>query len=350
LGAVEELQTSKRIKMSAALSPVTAKDVARELNLSQPTVSRILSGDVSHRASPDTRRRVWETAERLGYQPNAIARSLRHGRTNVIGVHTNHNYDVRNDFLGTIVGALQVACGTYHLDLMLHNSLGSPAETMFGKLRDGRIDGLILHAGSDDPLVEILSRSPLPVVSVADSLPNLPAVTCDDTSGIEQLLELLWSRGHRNFAFLAPRVWLPSVEKRGRAFEAELKRRRVPAQSRRIIPIDFEQSASALDELQSFGPVAALCWNDRAAYNLLRECLARGIEVPGQVAVTGFDGFRDDQLPARQLVTVKCPWEDVATAALGKLVELIELRQKKEAPPAPEEVRFPVVVLDGDTI
>lgn len=336
--------------MPVAASPVTAKDVARELNLSQPTVSRILSGDAAHRASEATRRRVWETAERLGYAPNAVARSLRHGRTNVIGVHTNHNYDVRNDFLGTIVGALQAACGDYHLDLMLHNSLGSPAETMFGKLRDGRIDGLILHAGSDDPLVEILRRSPLPVVSVADSLPDLPAVICDDAGGIKQLLELLWARGHRNFAFLAPRVWLPSVEKRGRAFEAELKRRRVPAPARRIISIDFEQSAPALNELQRASPVAALCWNDRAAYNLLRECLARGIEVPGQIAVTGFDGFRDDQLPARELVTVKCPWEDVARAALGQLVALIELRQKKEAPPAPEDICLPVALLDGDTV
>lgn len=342
---------SRRMKTSnATLSPVTAKDVARELELSQPTVSRILSGDTAHRASDATRKRVWETAERMGYQPNAIARSLRHGRTNVIGVHTNHNYDVRNDFLGTIVGALQCACGDYQLDLMLHNSLGSSAETMFGKLRDGRIDGLILHAGSDDPLVEILERSPLPVVSVADSLPGFPAVTCDDAGGMEQLIGLLWERGHRNFAFLAPRVWLPSVEKRQRAFEAELQKRGVSPRSRRIIPIDFEQAGPALNELVKSAPVAALCWNDRAAYNLLRECQLRGVAVPEQVAVAGFDGFRDDQLPARELVTVKCPWEDVAREALQQLVELIDLRQKKQAPPPPQEVRFPVIVLNGDTV
>ena len=336
--------------MSPDLMPVTAKDVARELNLSQPTVSRILNGDATHRASTETRRRVEETAQRLGYQPNAVARSLRHGRTNVVGVHTNHNYDVRNDFLGTIVGALQCACGEYHLDLMLHNSLGSPAETMFGKLRDGRIDGLILHAGADDPLAEVLSRSSLPVVAVADPLPNLPSVTCDDADGIIQLIGLLWERGHRNFAFLAPRVWLPSVRRRQDAFETELKRRGVPPQARQIIGVDFEQSASALAELQKMAPVAACCWNDRTAYNLLRECLARGVQVPQEVAVTGFDGFRDDQLPARELVTVNCPWEKVAGVALKTLVELIHWRQKKQAPPAPAEIRLPVTILHGDTI
>ncbi len=86
--------------------PVTAKSIARELQLSQPTVSRILSGDPRHRAAPDTRRRVLETASRLGYQPNALARSLRRGRTGIIGLYTNHDYDARNNFLGTIIGAL----------------------------------------------------------------------------------------------------------------------------------------------------------------------------------------------------------------------------------------------------
>src|SRR4051794_3534892 len=94
---------------------ITAKDIARELNLSQPTVSRILNGDEAHRAAEGTRQRVMEAAQRLGYQPNAVARSLRRGRTNTIGVHTYGRYDVRNDFLGTIVGALQCACEAYHL-------------------------------------------------------------------------------------------------------------------------------------------------------------------------------------------------------------------------------------------
>lgn len=86
--------------------PVTAKDLARELNLSQPTVSRILSGDSNHRVAAKTRERVLEAADHLGYSPNAIASSLRSGRTDIIGLHTSFDYDVRNDFLGAIVGSL----------------------------------------------------------------------------------------------------------------------------------------------------------------------------------------------------------------------------------------------------
>src|SRR5258708_36271401 len=107
---------------------VTAKDIARQLQLSQPTVSRILNGDPKHRVSPSTRERVLEAARRLGYQPNAVARSLRRGRTDIIGLYSNHDYDVRNDFVGTIVGALQRICEQGRLDLLLHSAMyGRPA-------------------------------------------------------------------------------------------------------------------------------------------------------------------------------------------------------------------------------
>lgn len=336
---------------SRIVMPVTAKDIASELDLSQPTVSRILNGDKGHRAAEATRKRVWETAKRLGYQPNAIARSLRHGRTDIIGVHTSHNYDVRNDFLGTVVGALQRACSDYQLDLMLHSARnGTPAAEMFGKLRDGRVDGLILHADTHDPLVEMLGESALPVVAIADALPGLDAVTCDDGEGMTQMIELLWARGHRNFAFLLPTIELASVQRRRATFSAELERRGVAATERRIIEIKYEDVEPALYEIQAQGRVAVCCWNDRTAYNLLKVCAARGIAVPEQIAVTGFDGFLDDQLPARRLVTVKCPWENAAEAALKRLVHLIETRQKKQAAPRPQEICLPVTLSQGDTI
>ncbi len=66
-------------------APITAKEIGRRLGLSQPTVSRILSGASRYRVSPETRRRVLDAAAQMGYRPNALARSLRRGRTNVTG-------------------------------------------------------------------------------------------------------------------------------------------------------------------------------------------------------------------------------------------------------------------------
>ncbi len=328
---------------------VTAKTIARELQLSQPTVSRILSGDPRHRVAAETKRRVLDTAQRLGYSPNAVARSLRRGRTGIVGLYTNHDYDARNDFLGTIIGALQRCCETRDLDLLLHSGHGGrSAEAMYAKLRDGRIDGLILHANADDPLAGMLGRSPLPVVTIADRLPFLPGVTCDDAGGIRQILAYLRERGLRRFVFIAPNEHLTSVERRRAAFEAEMQRFEVPASDWEVLRVAEDRLDWAVTHIQEFtSPCAVVCWSDRTAYHLLRVCRRRGIAVPESLSVVGFDGLLSDAVPLWDLVTVACPWEEVAAQALSLLMRRVE------APAEPlrdEEICLPVRLCLGNTV
>ena len=335
--------------------PVTAKSIARELQLSQPTVSRILSGDPRHRVAAETKQRVLETAQRLGYQPNAVARSLRQGRTGIVGLYTNHDYDARNDFLGTIIGALQRCCEAHGLDLLLHSARGGrSAEEMFGKLRDGRIDGLILHANADDPLVAMLGQSPLPVVTVADRLPNLPAVTCDDAGGMRQIMAYFRERGLRRFVFIGPNEHLTSVERRRAAFVAEVERCGVPAEDWSVLTVAENNPEAAIDLLMNFPhPCAVACWNDRSAYHLLQVCRTRGIPVPQALAIAGFDGFQSEKIPVWDLVTVKCPWEEVATRALELLMSLVDAAPEAmttETMLIPEEVCLPVHLCLGNTV
>ena len=329
--------------------PVTAKSIARELQLSQPTVSRILSGDPRHRVAAETRQRVLETASRLGYQPNALARSLRRGRTGIVGLYTNHDYDARNNFLGTIIGSLQRCCEMQGLDLLLHSARGGrSAAEMYGTLRDGRIDGLILHANPDDPLVAMLGQSPLPVVAVADCLPHLPAVTCDDADGMRQLMAYFWERGLRRFVFLAPEEQLISVERRCAAFVAEACRYRVPAEEWSVLRVCEDDLGGTVRWMRSLpSRCAVACWNDRSAYKLLRECRAQGDAVPDTLAVAGFDGFRSELIPLWELVTVECPWEDVAARALQMLMRLVNEAAEANLP---KEVCLPVRLRSGNTV
>jgi len=328
--------------------PVTAKDIARELGLSQSTVSRILNGDTRHRVSVQTRDRILKTAQRLDYQPNAVAQSLRRGRTNVIGLYTSHRYDARNDFLSEILGGLQLACAAYQLDLLLHcGYAGRTSDDTFNALRDGRIDGLLLHTSPDDPLIARLSASDVHVVALADPLPELPAVTCDDASGMQQVVEAMWETGYRRFAFLAPEFQLASVERRRESWEREMRLRGVDPEEARVFRVPVEDANAVLDDLliwRDDRPIAVACWNDRTAYSLLRACAERGVSVPGQIAVTGFDGFLDDKLPARRLTTVACPWVDVAVKSVELLVRGIS------GETIPTETILPVTLLPGDTI
>ena len=332
--------------------PVTAKSIARELQLSQPTVSRILSGNTQHRVAEDTRQRVLEAAHRLGYQPNAVARSLRRGRTGVVGLYTNHDYDARNDFLGTIIGSLQRGCEARGLDLLLHSARGGrSAAQMFGTLRDGRVDGLILHANADDPLVAMLGQSPLPVVTVADKLPHLPAVTCDDGDGMRQLMAHFWERGLRRFVFVAPDEYSTSVERRCAAFRAEAQRYGVPASDWSVVQVcedDFQETVASLKSSPSRWAVS--CWNDRSAYHLLRECRRQGVRVPEQIAAAGFDGFQSEKIPVWDLVTVRCPWEEVAARALSLLMARVDAASRPETALLSTEEVLPVQLCLGNTV
>jgi LacI family transcriptional regulator len=332
--------------------PVTAKDIALELGLSQSTVSRILNRDDRHRISDQTRERVLATAQRLDYQPNALAQSLRRGRTHVVGLYTSHRYDARNDFLAEILGGLQVACARHRLDLLLH--CGYPGRTpddTFNALRDGRMDGLFLHTAPDDPLVARLSASAMHVVALADPLPNLPAVTCDDADGMRQIVAESRARGYRRFAFLAPEFTLASVERRREAWEQRLHGLGVRQADAQVFCVPVEDATGVLNQLLDWRltrrddlPLAVACWNDRTAYSLLRACAERGVRVPEEIAVTGFDGFLDDKLPARRLTTIACPWVEVAVQAVELLVRGIG------GDALPAETILPVVFLPGDTL
>ena len=329
---------------------ITAKELARELNLSQSTISRILNGDRHHRVSEATRQRVLEGARLRNYQPNAIARSLRRGRTDIVGLYTYHDYDARNDFLGAVIGGLQRACGLHGLDLLLHSALRDrETEDTFASLRDGRIDGLCLHTSTDDPLLDLLRRSTLPVVAIADPLPDFASVTCDDDGGMRQLIAYLWHRGYRRFTYLAPEISLASVDRRRGAFTDDLQRRGLSEADRLVLRIGYEAAGDVLDDLLGEeGPRAVCCWNDRTAYNLLQACGTHGIQAPRDLAVAGFDGFLDNKLPAQQLTSVRCPWDHAAAAALELLIRRIEAGSG-QTDSETCEIRMPTDLIQGDT-
>jgi DNA-binding LacI/PurR family transcriptional regulator len=347
-----------RISETTGNGSITAKDIGRALGLSQPTVSRILSGAANHRVSAETRRRVLETAERMGYRPNAVARSLRRRRTHIVGFYTGYGYlDARNAFLAAVIGGLQRACDDHRLDLLLHGVFrGGSTDDIYGELVDGRIDGLFLHTHASDPLVARLVASSLPVVAVADAIPGVPSVTSDDEAGTRLLVEHLWARGHRRIGYVRPTIRFTSVEARAAAFTAAMAERGVPAAHRPVIETEYETAEPVLDALLALPepPTAVCCWNDLAAYNLIYACRQRGVRVPEELAVAGFDGLLDPRLVPRPLVTVGADWNAVADRAMSLLVRQIHARHgagpEGEADEIPPLTRLPVRLIGGDTV
>jgi len=327
--------------------PVTSKDIANRLGLSQPTVSRILNGTPGYRVSPATRQRVLDMARQLEYRPNAVARSLRHRKTNIVGFYTGYGVlEARNGFLAEVIGGLQRAADNRRLDLLLHGVFrGRSTDDIYGELADGRIDGLILHTSADDPLVAKLATSSLPVVAIADPLPGLPSVGCDDGGGVRQLFDLLWSRGHRKFAYVVPTIKLASVERRCSAFKEAAAAHGVSDADSTTLRVGLEESGQILDwwEASPDRPSAICCWNDLAAFDLLHGSSDHNIRVPEDLAVVGFDGYYDRRLTSRRLTTAVASWQEVTRVAIKMLVARINGEE------VPMESVVPVTISEGDT-
>ena len=327
----------------------TIKDIAERVGVGNSTVSAVLGRSPSRhvRVSEATRARVLEAAHLMHYRPNGVARALRSQKTDVLGVYTTPGYlnpDVV--FSSQIIGGLHRGCYENDKDLLLHGiHQNRPAGEIYAELADGRIDGLVLYAFPGDPVLERLVDSSFPVVALVDAVAGLPSVVADDAGGSRLLAERLARSGHRHVLYVAGDPLLVSATRRLRGFQAAAGDLGI-AVTEMHPSTHHEWLADAdlgwLDRPRSERPTAAVCWNDLTAYHLLEECRERGLRVPEDLAVAGFDGLPSHSVN-RQLTTIRAPWVGVARAAIPLLLRRIEGLE------VPAETVLPVELIAGDT-
>jgi DNA-binding LacI/PurR family transcriptional regulator len=313
------------------------------------TVSAVLAGGSRHvRVSAETRQRVLDTAREMGYRPNAVARSLRQRRTHILGLYSGFGFlNARNAFLADIIGGAQCACDALGKDLLLHGSFaGRPVEEIHAELADGRIDGLIVHAPPDDPLLQLLARSHLPAVAVTDSVPVIPSVVVDDATGGRLLGEYLARRGHRRLVMTYPVRKMLSVTRRRAAAQAVAARLDLA-----VADYEADTPYAHYDEWLAEWeatppdrrPTAVVCWCDQAAYELLAACRARGLRVPEDLAITGYDDTHQPLDFQWRLTTIRAPWAEVAKTAVQLLAEQLDGVE------VPMETVLPVELVPGNS-
>lgn len=330
--------------------PITLKDVAARAGVSITAASAVLSqSETRHvRVSENTRTRIQEAARHLRYRPNRAARSLRSARTNVIGVYTAWGYFHPNvPLTAQIIGGLHQGCDAHYKDLLLHGmDRGRTAEDIHAELTGGMIDGLVLYTSASDPLAALLAESVLPVVALIDALPGLPVVGTDDAAGSRLLAEHLAERGHRRVAYLPGNMLVSSVKRRQVAFVEYATALGMEVTECPMLSGHEAVSTLDLDWLElppSRRPTAAACWNDLTAFNLLDRCHRRGLRVPEDLAVVGFDGAVPLRGGGVVLTTVQAPWVEVARKAVDLLISILS------GETVPPETLLPVHFLAGTT-
>ena len=327
----------------------TLKDVAALANVSPYTVSVALNGSKSNtRLSEATRKRIQEAAVTLNYRPNGLARALRNRKTNIVGLYFGYGHlEPHDPFHAEVLTGLQKGCEATGKDLMIHYSFHRyGVEEVFSELVSGKIDGLVLLAAPGDPLVARVKASNLAVVAMTDSIEGVPSVIADDESGSIKIAEYLQAKGHRKFMYRACPGASDSAERRYRAFEQKAIDLGMEVFS--VTTSDWKGRLSAEEELLVLrradkGITAAVCWGDPSANALLQYCNREGIDVPGDLAIVGFNGIEPSVEPARKLTTVKAYWSEVAYRAVLVLVD------RMEGKPEPMRTVLPTDFSAGDT-
>ncbi len=294
----------------------TILDVAAAAGVAPSTVSRAFSrpGRVNNR----TREHILQVAGRLGYAPNPAARALESGRTNTIALLVP---DITNPyFFGVIKGAERAAAAA-GLTLVLGDTQENPVheEDLLGRLGPA-VDGFVLSA-SRLPDEKLYSAAELnPVVLVNRATPDLACVVADFDSGTRQIVDHLASLGHESFVFAGGPAESWSGARRWWGLRAAAKR--CGLRARRFGPYMPTQlgGPAAADAVVAAGATAVVCHNDMLAIGLMGRLAERGVSVPEQLSVVGFDDIFGAGFCNPPLTTLAEQTEDAGARAVEALV------------------------------
>ncbi len=328
----------------------TLKDVGELASVSPYTVSVVLNGAKSNtRVSEATRERIQAAALELGYQANRLARALGQQSTNIIGLYFGYGQlEPHDPFHAEVLTGLQRGCQARDKDLMIHYSFHRfGVDEIFAELAGGTIDGLVMLAAPNDPLVAKLKGSRLPVVAMTDRIPGIPSILADDENGSRAIAEHLHARGHRTVLYRLCPGPSDSAERRHRAFAERAQELGMKIIEGRTA--DWKGRLSVMEEAivaarHENGATAVVCWGDPSAHSFLAYLKSKGLRAPRDFAVAGFNGIEAPVEVAQELTTVRAYWSKVAEGAVHLLANCLEGNEE-----VPDLTVLPVELSLGDT-
>jgi LacI family transcriptional regulator len=319
----------------------TIRDVARRAGVSTTTVSHVINR--TRKVDAITAARVEAAIADLGYRPNALARSMRRGRTHTVGIILP---DIANPFFGDLGRWLEDALFEAGYSAIMCNSDGDQRKEAryLDVLLSKKVDGLLLIAASQpsDQLRHLLDSGP-PLIVVDRELDDLPVsqVMVANHHGGYLAARHLLDLGHRDMGVIAGPGGLGTSARRLDGFRAALDEAGVAIEADRVERGDFRAGGGrgAMERLLELRPhpSAVFAENDLMALGALAAAHASGLDIPADLSVVGFDGiaFGADVTPA--LTTVTQPTAGIA----GTAVELL-LGQLHDGRSTPRQVELGV--------
>lgn len=323
-------------------TPVTSFDVARLADVSQSAVSRTFTTGAS--VSESTRQKVLEAARKLGYQPNAHARSLITGRSRIIGVvmasFANLFYPVALERL-----AKRLQKDGYHILIFMSDSQNS--DNLIGELLQYKVDGIVLGATTlSSALAQRCADASIPVILFnrimsTDSAGAVSSVRSDNVNGGRAVAKFLAEAGHRRIAFIAGREDSSTNMERERGFREGLADFGLRIFARAIGNYDYEEARQAARELfspLSDRPDAVFVAGDFMAIAVMDTLRTElGLHVPDDVSVIGFDNVPQAAWDSYQMTT----YEQSIDPMIDATVNLLHKYLRGDPMPVGENIVVP---------
>ena len=314
----------------------TSRDVAQAAGVSQSTVSLVLGGKWTGRVSPATARAVEETAARLGYRPNAAARNLRLGttRTVLLVIPT-----ITAPFFGPVyIGAARVAADHGFGVVVYPPEDARPADPGASPFDVQAIDGIIASSMTPDAL-RGFGRTPVVMLDSGPSAGAAPTVDFAVEDGMRSVVAHLAGLGHRRFGHLAAAVDEWTFRARGDAAARAVDGLHGGSLVRESGAIDVDSAKAAAGRLldRTDRPTALICDDDLLAAGVYKAARARGLEIPRDLSVTGFDDVELARALEPELTTVRLPARELGERGMLALLDLLE-GGRPEPRPLPVEL------------
>lgn len=304
---------------------VTIQNIAHHLNLAVSTVSKALNDypDVSSQ----TKDRVLEAARELGYYPSAPARNLRRRRTDKIGFLFSFPITAISEYVSKLITGAVIAAEKKGYNLILYPMLDNQLENLTRICRTREVDGLlVLNRAGIDQTLAVLEKEAIPFVLVdrRAEQPDISFVSSDHYNGALLIMRHLVGLGHKRIGYTSRSLLGITNRDRLAGYKQVLKEADLPFDERLVVPtgMDLHSGYDAMNRLLDLPdpPTAVFAIHDLIAIECLRAATDRGLRVPEDVAIVGFDNWHFSETSKPPLTSIQTPQTEIGKKAMETLL------------------------------
>ncbi len=310
---------------------VSLKDISKACGVSVATVSKALNDHSD--ISKETKERVREIADKLGYHPNAAAQALKPNRTNNIGVLFVDvaNSGLTHDYFSHVLDSFKKKAEQEGFDITFINAdktRGNNMSYLSHAIYRG-FDGVVIACVDfSDPQVDELIKSNIPVVTIDHSFFNRISIVSDNIKGMKDLVNYVYEQGHRKIAYIHGEENTAVTQSRMSSFYKTLQELGVDVPDEYIVSCPYRNTEKAFEVASKLldlpdPPTCILFPDDFSAFGGFNAVRERRLRIPDDISIAGYDGIEIARRISPMMTTIVQDTDKIGRTAAAKLIDLI---------------------------